>query len=142
MIFHIKLFIKNFLKCGLTGWCMEIIFTSLNALRCRDKTLTGHTSLWMFPIYGCAALLSPICRILKEKSVWTRGLVYTCLIFSAEYISGKLLLLKNLCPWDYSDSRFQVSRVIRLDYAPYWFIVGLLFERLLASSSSKSGKQS
>ena len=142
MFFHIKLFIKNFLKCGLTGWCMEILFTSLNALRSRDKTLTGHTSLWMFPIYGCAALLSPVCRILKEKSVWTRGLAYMCLIFSAEYISGKLLFSKNLCPWDYSGSRFQVSRVIRLDYAPYWFIAGLFFERLLASSSSKSGKQS
>jgi hypothetical protein len=48
---------KNFLKCGLTGWCMEIIFTALHSLRGTDKTLKGVTSLWMFPVYGCAALI-------------------------------------------------------------------------------------
>ena len=45
--------LKNFLKCGLTGWCMEISFTALDSLRRRDMTLKGCTSLWMFPIYGC-----------------------------------------------------------------------------------------
>jgi len=142
MIQHITIFFKNFLKCGLTGWCMEIIFTSLDALRHRDKTLTGHTSIWMFPIYGCAALLAPISRLLKQKSLFTRGLTYMSLIFSTEYITGKLLSRKNLCPWDYSNSRFNIGRVIRLDYAPYWFGAGLIFERLLASSSSQRDKQS
>jgi len=64
------------------------------------------------------------------------------LIFSTEYITGKLLSRKNLCPWDYSNSRFNIGRVIRLDYAPYWFGAGLIFERLLASSSSQRDKQS
>lgn len=142
MIQQITTFSKNFLKCGLTGWCMEIIFTSLDALRHRDKTLTGHTSIWMFPIYGCAALLAPISRLLQKKSVLTRGLTYMSLIFSTEYITGKLLSLKGLCPWDYRNSRWNIDRVIRLDYAPYWFGAGLLFERLLTSSASKPDKQS
>ncbi len=133
-------FFKNFLKCGLTGWCMEIIFTSLNAFRSKDFTLTGHTSLWMFPIYGGAALFSPISRLLKTKSIITRGLTYMSLIFSAEYLSGIFLTKRNLCPWDYGDSRFNIRRVIRLDYAPYWFGAGLLFERLVTSSSSKPDK--
>lgn len=130
-------FFKNFLKCGLAGWCMEIIFTSLKALRSKDFTLTGHTSLWMFPIYGGAALFSPISRLIRTKSILVRGLTYMSLIFSAEYLSGKFLLKRNLCPWDYGNCRFHINRVIRLDFAPYWFGAGLLFERLVASSSSK-----
>ena len=46
----LPLFIKNFLRCGLTGWCMEIFFTSLDSLRRRDYKLKGNTSishLWL-----------------------------------------------------------------------------------------------
>ena len=129
-------FFKNFLTCGLTGWCMEIIFTALHALRRRDMTLKGNTSLWMFPIYGSAALLAPVSRLLKGRPVWLRGATYMSLIFSAEYLSGKFLTKHKLCPWDYGKCRFNIDRVIRLDFAPYWFGAGLLFERLLTSSSS------
>ena len=54
-----KLF-QNFIKCGILGWCLEISFTALNALRRRDYTLRGVTSLWMFPIYGAGCLLTPL----------------------------------------------------------------------------------
>ena len=47
-------FFKNFLKCGLAGWCMEILFTSADSLRRRDMTLKGTTSLWMFPTIAYA----------------------------------------------------------------------------------------
>ncbi len=123
-----KLF-RNFLRCGLTGWCMELIFTALHALRRRDYTLKGTTSLWMFPIYGGAAFLAPLCRLLHQKNLPTRGLTYTGIIFLAEYISGTLLTAKNLCPWDYSRSKWNVRGMIRLDYAPLWFLAGLLLEQ-------------
>ena len=45
---------KTFFICGLTGWCMEILFTSLGGLLRGDLLLNGHTSIWMFPIYGRA----------------------------------------------------------------------------------------
>ena len=128
-------FFHNFIKCGLIGWCMEILFTSLHSLRRRDMTLKGITSIWMFPIYGCAAILSPLSRLLKKKSFWVRGLTYMSLIFSAEYLTGRFLERKTLCPWDYSRSRWNVRHLIRLDYAPLWFAAGLLFERILTSSS-------
>lgn len=127
-------FLKNFLKCGLTGWCLEILFTSMDALRRRDMTLKGHTSLWMFPIYGSAAILSPISHLLRGKSALTRGLTYMSLIFSAEYLTGRFLSGKKICPWDYRRSRWNIGRVIRLDFAPYWFFVGLLYEQLLSSA--------
>lgn len=124
-------FTKNFLKCGLIGWCLEILFTSMDALRRRDMTLQGHTSLWMFPIYGSAAILSPVSRLLKGKSAMTRGLAYMSLIFSIEYLTGRFLSRKKSCPWDYRRSRWNIGRVIRLDFAPYWFCVGLLYEQIL-----------
>lgn len=137
MVRHLMVFFKNFIKCGLTGWCLEIMFTSLDALRRRDMTLKGNTSLWMFPIYGSAAVLAPIGRQLRTKPAWMRGLTYMGLIFSMEYLSGILLSRHKICPWDYGRSRWNVRRVIRLDFAPYWFCAGLLFEHLLAADAEK-----
>ena len=131
----IPTFLKSFLHCGLIGWCFEILFTSLGALRDRDFTLKGKTSLWMFPIYGCAAFLKPVFRLLHHKSIWQRGITYMSLIFSAEYLSGTLLRKKELCPWDYSRSKWNIGRVIRLDYAPLWFLVGLFYEKVTLPQS-------
>lgn len=120
----------NFLRCGLAGWCMEILFTSLESLRRREFKLKGNTSVWMFPIYGSAALIGPLYRLLKSWPLWMRGFTYMSLIYCMEFFSGKVLRKKDLCPWDYGCSRFHVSRLIRLDYAPCWFCAGLLFEKL------------
>ena len=121
----------NFFRCGITGWCMEICFTALGALPGKNRELTGHTSLWMFPIYGCAAFLAPVSCLIKKRPVWFRGLTYMSLIFGAEYLSGRLLKKHHCCPWDYSHSPFHIQSLIRLDYAPYWFCAGLFFEHLL-----------
>lgn len=127
---------KNFMKCGIAGWCMEIIFTAFHAYRKRDMTLTGQTSIWMFPIYGMAALLTPIYRVLHKKSVFLRGCVYTVCIFTAEFFSGRFLKRRNLCPWSYRRSRWNIGEVIRLDYIPCWFLAGLFFEKLLSHTPS------
>ncbi len=130
--------LKNFLHCGLSGWCFEILFTALGSLRNRDFTLKGKTSVWMFPIYGSAAFLSPLFKLLRHKSLLQRGLTYMSLIFSAEFISGKLLSKKELCPWDYSRAKWNIQKVIRLDYAPLWFLTGLFFEKLTISNKPKT----
>lgn len=126
---------QNFLVCGLTGWCLEILFTSVHSLlsqnSTRDKRLIGHTSIWMFPIYGMAAMIAPLYKKIKGKSVLFRSMLYSLGIFSFEYLSGTLLKKHQLCPWDYSDSKANIDGVIRLDYAPYWMAAGLLFERIL-----------
>lgn len=131
-------FFRNFLKCGLMGWCMEILFTSLDSLRRRDMRLKGTTSIWMFPIYGSAALLAPLHRLLKGKPFWLRGLLYMLLIFTAEYTTGSLLNRKELCPWDYQRCRWNLRRFIRLDFAPFWFAAGLLFEYALSDPEEET----
>lgn len=131
ILFDMKTLIKNFIRCGILGWCLEILFTSLASLRRREPTLKGNTSLYMFPIYGMAAFLAPVCRFLRGKPLLLRGLIYAILLFGAEYVTGTVLDKKTLCPWDYSRCRWNVRRFIRLDFLPYWFITGLLFEKIL-----------
>lgn len=122
---------SNFVKCGLIGWCMEIFWTSIGKLKKHDKKLIGETSLIMFPIYGMAAVFKPIHEKIKSKNFIVRGSIYTTFIYAVEYTTGTLLKRKNICPWDYSKSKYNINGVVRLDYAPVWFIVGLLYEKML-----------
>ena len=132
---HKDNFAKNFLKCGLTGWCMEIIFTSLHSISQKDLTLKGVTSIWMFPIYGCAALIAPVSRKLSGIPMVFRGLIYMTAIFTTEYSAGMLLSRHKVCPWDYGTGKWCINHLVRLDYAPYWFSAGLFFEKLLNPQS-------
>ena len=125
------MFRKNFFICGLTGWCIEIIFTSLGAFLQGDLRLIGQTSLWMFPIYGLAAFIKPLYEVIKKLPLLLRGCIYSFCILICEYISGMLLKKHHLCPWDYSKAKYNLKGVIRLDYAALWALAGLLFERIV-----------
>lgn len=125
---------RNFCICGLTGWCMEILFTSAGSLLRKDKRLIGQTSVWMFPIYGMAVCIHPIYRLIKNLPAIFRALIYSIGIFSFEYLSGSLLKKHHLCPWDYSNASTNIDGVIRLDYTPLWMAAGLLFERILVKA--------
>ena len=106
---------------------MEIIFTSFHAFFNKDFRLKGQTSIWMFPIYGLAALIHPMHHQMEDKPVLYRGSV-----------SGSLLKKHHMCPWDYNNAKTNVDGVIRLDYAPFWLAAGLIFEKILSISDSES----
>ena len=125
-----KTLFKNFFLFGTMGWCIEIIFTALHSLQRRDRTLTGHTSLWMFPIYGCGTFLVPLSKLIKKWHIPASGLFYAILTFTVAFFSGRFLWKRGSCPWDYGCSKWNISRVIRLDYTPFWFGTGLLFEKI------------
>ena len=82
---------KTFIQCGILGWGMEILWTGLDSFRRRDFKLTGHSSLWMFPIYGCAAFIGPVSRLLRKKNLLFRGNLYMLGIFLVEFFTGSLL---------------------------------------------------
>ncbi len=130
---------RNFLICGLTGWCMEILFTSVGCFFRKDPRLIGQTSVWMFPIYGMAVCIRPVYRLIRRLPTLVRGAIYSVGIFSFEYLSGSFLKKKGLCPWDYSDAAANIDGVIRLDYAPFWMAAGLLFERILTRRDARTG---
>lgn len=128
----------NFVLCGLTGWCMEILFTALDSFRRRELKLMGRTSLWMFPIYGMAFLIRPVYQRIKKLPTLIRGAIYAAAIFVVEFCSGTLLKKKGLCPWDYSRAKANINGVIRLDYAPFWMAAGLIFEKIVTRTSKKN----
>ena len=38
----------NFCRCGIAGWCLEVMFTSVDSIMAGDWRLMGRTSLIMF----------------------------------------------------------------------------------------------
>lgn len=131
------------------------MFTSIGALLSGDFRLMGRTSLYMFPIYGLGALLGPIDaavdrwlegygasqsetvwlqnsrpKLSMYDKFWRHGVNDMVLIFTAEYVFGFFLTALGVCPWDYSGRLFHVDGLIRLDFAPLWFGVGLFFEAI------------
>lgn len=131
---------KDFVRCGVTGWCMEIVFTSLGALRRRQMQLVGQTSLYMFPIYGSAALFKPVFSLTKRLALPLRGLFYAAAIFTAEFLSGTLLSKRRVFPWNYDRYRWHVNGLIRLDFLPLWFMAGLLYEHILTTPAENTDK--
>lgn len=117
---------------------MEILYTALISLKRRQLSLQGHTSLWMFPIYGSACFFAPVFRALRMLPLLIRGSVYALSIFIGEYMSGYFLSLKKVCPWSYRRSPWRIRDLIRLDYFPLWFLAGLLFEKLLVPDKDKA----
>ena len=130
-----KRFLNDFLLYGDSGWCMECLWTGMGALLSdKDKQLSCHTSIWMFPIYGMAACLTPVCKKIEKHNSLYRGAIYMFCIYATEYATGTLLKKWNACPWDYSKAKWNYHGVIRLDYAPAWFLAGLYYEQLLKRS--------
>lgn len=124
--------IYHFIVYGLLGWAMEIIFTGIGSgILKNDLKLTSSTYLWMFPIYGMAVFFEPLHNNIKDMFWWVRGLIWTGLILIIEYITGFILrLLIGVCPWDYGNIAFSLDGLIRIDYIPFWFIAGLIFEKI------------
>ena len=125
---------SDFVKCGILGWCIEIIWTAFHGIKSKNNKFIGYTSIIMFPIYGLASVIKPISLKLKKMKMPTiiRGIVYSIGIFMVELITGSILKNKNNCPWDYSDKKYNINSVIRIDYA-MWCIVGIIFEKMLNS---------
>lgn len=139
---HLHNFGKNFILCGVAGCFLEILFTAFDAFRHRDLRLRGATSLWMFPIYGSAAFIKPLSHFLRKEPVMKRGIIYMSFIYLIEFLTGNFLKKRNLCPWNYHRSSWQIKDIIRLDYAPLWFFMGLFFEAILKSTSTSHSHSS
>jgi len=125
----------RFVIYGLLGWCMEIVWTAVTMTLKGEQQgwrLEGKSYLWMFPIYGLAApLFEPLHDLLRPRPWLLRGSLYVLGFWTVEYGMGWLLRrLTGVCPWDYSRARWHVHGLIRLDYAPAWFLVGMGLERL------------
>lgn len=128
---HNKYMIIRFLIYGLVGWGIEIIWTGFFSAFSGDRRFIGHTYLWMLPIYGTAVLFEPIHQMIVSWPMILRGGIWVVLIYVLEYSSGWLIRTTiGECPWNYGNVKYAVNGLIRLDYAPAWFVAGLVFERV------------
>lgn len=122
---------RDYITCGLLGWCFEVFWTGMGSCINNDPKMTSTTSLLMFPIYAMAVIIKPVSKFIKNSHIIFRGVVYTMMIFIVEYTSGSILKAFGACPWNYEHAKYNISGLVRLDYAPAWFAVGLIYEKLL-----------
>ena len=126
--------LKHFVIYGCVGLFIETVWTGLGSALSGDKNLKCNTYLWMFPIYGMGILLEPVHEFIRGFLWIYRGFIWAAVIFIIEYATGYMLkFIIGGCPWDYdSDGEVaaSVKGIIRLDYLPVWFFVGLMFERI------------
>jgi len=120
--------IIRFLLYGALGCLMEVLWTGLGSLKSKNFKLSSNTSLWMFFIYGMVAFLEPVFRLVSPMPVLVRGLIYAVCIFTGEFLTGSLLKRMEVCPWDYSHTKYHVKGLVRWDYLPAWIVAGLVFE--------------
>lgn len=118
---------------GFTGLGLETVFTAaLDFPRTKDRHLLGYSSIWYWPLYALAPAYFQVFQgVLFPLPLMVRGLVYMVSFFAVEYVSmGALRLLLGSSPSEesYYKSRWNVHGLIRLDFAPAWFVAGLLFE--------------
>lgn len=127
-----KLILFVVFACG--GITTEVFFTATRQLisGTGDLRLTGHSYIWMFPVYGLAALFfPPAIHRMKHLNPIVRACIYATGILLVEFIAGAALeLLTGTCPWKYKTG-LHVLGYIRLDYFPFWAIFGFIIERII-----------
>ena len=123
--------LQRFFIYGLAGWGVEILWTGLGSMLKGDWHLAGKTYIWMLPIYGLAIFFEPLHNSIRHWPWVVRGLIWVGATWCIEFFTGGTLVTAvGTCPWDYSHKTpYSVLGLIRLDYAPAWFILGLLFEK-------------
>jgi uncharacterized membrane protein len=132
-----------FLVFAAFGVAQEVLFTGIiDSAKKKNPRLLGRSTIWMFPIYGCIMFIVIfVVRFFGSYPWYIRGIFYSALILALEYASGFLIRTAvGVAPWDYSTDksydnaarkkRFSLHGLICLEYAPIWFIGGLLAERL------------
>lgn len=125
--------LQKFCVYGCLGLLLEVFFTGFHSLITGNRRGTCQTYIWMLPIYALAALSMEQLHDWLRWGVWLNALIYVPLIYLFEFCSG-FVLKKFLgrCPWDYGAVKYGIMGLIRLDYAPIWFIVALFFDSICA----------
>lgn len=120
----------RFLFFGMHGFLDEVLFTSLfNLVEKSDRTLSGHTSLWSFLMYGSCSFVVEKLYLYLHFSLgwgsWRRLPIYICFIYTWEFSWGLVLRQFNACSWDYSHYPHNFMGLITLLYLPGWICLSL-----------------
>lgn len=122
--------LARFTFFGMHGFLDEVFFTSVfNLVEKSDRTLSGHTSLWSFLMYGsCSFLVEKLYLHLhfsRGWGTWRRLPIYICFIYTWEFTWGLVLRQFGACSWDYSHYPHNFMGLITLLYLPGWVCLSL-----------------
>ncbi|CAJ1054936.1 transmembrane protein 229A [Xyrichtys novacula] len=122
--------VVRFLFFGMHGFLDEVLFTSIfNLVEKSDRTLSGHTSLWSFLMYGsCSFVVEKLYLYLHFSRGWgtcRRLPIYICFIYTWEFCWGLILRQFDACSWDYSHYPQNFMGLITLLYLPGWVCLSL-----------------
>lgn len=127
---NIVVFFQKLAVYGCLGLIIEIFFTGIHSLVFnKDLAAKAQTYLWMIPIYGFTAIFLETLGKYLDFNPFINAAIYVPLIFFSEFISG--LTIKKIigrCPWDYGAAKFGIMGLIRLDYAPFWYVAALFLD--------------
>lgn len=122
--------LSRYLLCGFIGVVIEVGFTAISKfIRKKDVKMKGKTYLWMIPIYFIGGVcLNRLTEYSENHSMVVRMNIYGLANIGIEYLSGLVLhKIIGICPWHYR-SKYSIHGYVRLDYYPFWVLLGLLFE--------------
>jgi len=134
---NLLLVIIGFILIGIT---LEVFWTSISHLiEARNPRLVGKTYLWMFPIYAVVPFIySFVLSQFQGANMFVRGIFYMIGFYLLEFISGYLIKKAvGVSPWNYKNHSINIfgkkykthfKGLICLEYAPVWYIYGILFE--------------
>ncbi|XP_051912172.1 transmembrane protein 229A [Hippocampus zosterae] len=118
----------RFLFFGMHGFLDEVVFTSVFNM-VENRSLTGHTSLWSFLMYGsCSFVVEKLYLRLHFKrgwGLWRRLPICVCFIYTWELCWGLGLRQFDACSWDYSHYPHNFMGLITLVYLPGWVCLSL-----------------
>ena len=120
---------------GVFGLGLETVFTAaLDWRKDPKRHLLGYSSLWYLPLYALAPLiLQHAGPFLFPLALPVRGLIYMLAFWTLEYpgmLALRLLLGTSPSEESYYKCRWNVHGLIRLDFAPAGFSLGLILEGL------------
>jgi len=126
--------ISEMIIFGALGLGFEVIFTgALDYFKHRKSHLFGFSSLWYFPLYAIIPVFFHFAfPVLFLFSWYIRGLIYAAVFHLVEYISmGMLRIFLGASPSEksYYKSKWHIHGLTRIDFAPAFFVAGLLFEK-------------
>jgi uncharacterized membrane protein len=120
------------------GLGFEVLFTSVTDFKGdKRRFLMGYSSLWYAPLYAFAPVFLQLANgLIFPLPLLLRGVVYALVIWLFEYVGMWLLrMFLGASPSEeqYLKSRWNVHGLIRLDFFPAMFLMGLAFEFVFRS---------
>jgi uncharacterized membrane protein len=122
------------------GYVTEVMFTAAWEFVVNlNWKFPGNTSVWSLFIYGLSTLMIERLYLLLDgrTPLLLRAVIYTVWTYCWEFSTGYILRHFNACPWDYTPFEGDFMGLVTLEYAPLWFIGGIIAEKIVIKNTLK-----